>query len=32
VLCDNLEDGMEKGRGVGVQEEGDICTPVADSC
>ena len=32
MLCDNLEgwDGVEGGRGV--QEGGDICIPVADSC
>ena len=35
MLCDNLEgwDGTGDGRrGRGVQEGGDICIPVADSC
>ena len=34
VLWDNPEGEGEKGGGNGVQKwgEGDICTPVADSC
>ena len=31
VLCDNLEGWDEEGGGRGVQEEGDICIPNADS-
>ena len=30
MLCDNLEDGVGGGREV--QEGGDICIPMADSC
>ena len=32
MLCDNLEwwDGEEDGRGI--QEGGDVCIPVANSC
>ena len=32
VLCDNLEGQDEVGGGREVQEGGDICVPMADSC
>ena len=32
VLCDNLEVWDGVGNGTVVQEGGDICIPVADSC
>ena len=32
VLCDNLEEWDGVGDGMGVQEAGGICIPVADSC
>ena len=32
VLCDNLEGWDEAGGGRELQEGGDVCTPVADSC
>ena len=32
VLCDSLEWGDRVGDRRGVQERGDICMPVADSC
>ena len=32
VLCDNLEGWDRLGGGRKVQERGDICMPVADSC
>ena len=31
-LWDNLEVGDGLGGGRVIQEEGDVCTPVADSC
>ena len=31
MLCDNLEEWDEVGGGREVQEEGDICIPMADS-
>ena len=31
-LCNNLEGQNGKGDGRGLQEGGDICIPVADSC
>ena len=31
-LCINLEGWDEEGDGMKVQEGGDICTPMADSC
>ena len=31
-LCINLERGVGEGDGRGVQEGGDICTPMPDSC
>ena len=31
-LCVNLEGWDEEGDGSGIQEGGDICVPVADSC
>ena len=31
-LCDNLEGWDGVGEGRGVQEGGDMCVPVADSC
>jgi len=32
VLCDKLERWDGAGGGKEVQERGDICTPMADSC
>ena len=32
VLCDNLEGWDGVGGGRNIQEGGDICLPVADSC
>ena len=32
MLSDNLEGRGWEGDGSGVQEGGDICIPVADSC
>ena len=32
VFCDKLEGWGEEGGGKGVQEEGDTCTPMTDSC
>ena len=32
VLCDNLEGWGGEGSGRRVQEEGDKCMPMADSC
>ena len=32
MLCDNLEGWDGVGGGREVQEEGDICIPMADSC
>ena len=32
VLCDNLKGWDGAGDGRGIQEGGDICMPVADSC
>ena len=32
VLCDNLEGWDGLGCGRGIQEGGNICIPVADSC
>ena len=32
VLCDNLDGWDGVGDGREVQEGGDICTPMADSC
>ena len=32
VLCDNLEGWGGEGSQSGVQEEGDKCMPMADSC
>ena len=32
MLCDNLEGRDGVGRGRKVQEEGEMCIPVADSC
>ena len=32
LLCDNLEGWDGEGDGREVQEGGDICIPVADSC
>ena len=32
VLCDNLERWGGEGSGKGVQEGGDTCMPMADSC
>ena len=32
VLCDNLERWDGVGDGTEVQEGGDICMPMADSC
>ena len=32
MLCDKLEGWDGLGDGWGVQEGGDICTPVADLC
>ena len=32
MLSDNLEGRVWEGDGSGVQEGGDICIPVADSC
>ena len=31
-LCINLEGWDGEGDGRGVQQEGDICIPMADSC
>ena len=31
-LCVNLEGWDEEGDGSGIQEGGDICVPMADSC
>ena len=32
VLWDNLEGWGGEGAGRGVQDEGDTCTPMVDSC
>ena len=32
TLCDDLEGHGGEGGGRGVQEGGDLCMPVADSC
>ena len=32
MLCNNLEGWDEEGGGKEVQEGGDICVPMADSC
>ena len=32
MLCDNLEGWVGVGGGKEVQEGGDICIPMADSC
>ena len=32
VPCDNLEGGCREGGGMGVQDGGDTCMPMADSC
>ena len=32
TLCDDLEGRGGEGGGRGVQEGGDLCMPVADSC
>ena len=32
MLCDNLEGWDAEGGGREVQQGGDICVPVADSC
>ena len=32
MLCDNLEGWNGKGGGREVQEGGDMCIPIADSC
>ena len=32
MLCDNLEGCSEVGDGSKVQEGGDICMPMVDSC
>ena len=32
MLCDNLEGWSGMGGGKKVQEGGDMCVPVADSC
>ena len=32
VFDDNLEEWDGEGDGMGIQEGGDICIPVADSC
>ena len=32
VFCNNLEGWVGEGGGKEAQEEGDVCTPMADSC
>ena len=32
MFDDNLEEWDGEGDGMGIQEGGDICIPVADSC
>ena len=32
AICNNLEEWDGEGDGMGVQEGGGICMPVADSC
>ena len=32
VFCDNLEGWDRQGDGTGIQEGGDTCTSVLDSC
>lgn len=32
VLCNNLEGWCGEGDGRGIQEVGDTCVPMADSC